>query len=341
MEVKHNMASLSSSNESNNKNEAPSEDDILNDEAEERHHLECNIAMLQYSIFMKTEIERRENHLKQISNVQKQYLPYEKMINDIKKLKQAVHANQVLLNNIADDSIYDKHREYLNANFVRCTSKPHQMSKVKTIIEQIVRDWSKEGEVERNECYLPIINELKKRLPIRNNTNNDNNSNVEEDCRVLIPGFGLARILVDIAALGYAVEGNEFDYFMIFASTYFLNGGLAPYSIDIFPYIHSPCNILSKDAHLLKPVKIPDLSTIDVLKENPNLKMRMCSGEFLHVYRNKEYIEHFDCITTCFFVDTAPNIIEYIQVSICILYAIHTLLRIVLYNAVLYIYIYI
>ena len=68
--------------------------------------------------------------------------------------------------------------------------------------------------------------------------------------------------------------------------------------------------------------------------------MRMCSGEFLHVYRNKEYIEHFDCITTCFFVDTAPNIIEYIQVSICILYAIHTLLRIVLYNAVLYIYIY-
>ena len=69
-------------------NEAPSEDDILNDEAEERHHLECNIAQQQYSIFMKTGIERRENHLKQISNVQKQYLPYEKMINDIKKLNK-------------------------------------------------------------------------------------------------------------------------------------------------------------------------------------------------------------------------------------------------------------
>lgn len=66
--------------------------------------------------------------------------------------------------------------------------------------------------------------------------------------------------------------------------------------------------------NLLKPIKVPDISTIDVLKANPNLKMRMCSGEFLSVYSGKEYAGYFDCITTCFFIDTAPNIIEYVKV---------------------------
>ena len=97
-----------------------------------------------------------------------------------------------------------------------------------------------------------------------------------------------------------------------------MNSGIKPYSIDIYPYIHNPCNMLSKDMNLLKPIKVPDISTIDVLKANPNLKMRMCSGEFLSVYSGKEYAGYFDCITTCFFIwktlYTSAIFIEYVKV---------------------------
>ncbi len=162
-----------------------------NNDAEEQHHLDCNIALLQYSVYLQKEIDRREKHLKQLPNIHRQYLPFKKMLNDVSKLKLAVNTNQILLNDIVSGSIYEKHTDYLHAKFITYTAKPHHMSKVKTTIEQIVRDWSKEGEAERNECYLPIISELKKHLPI-------NNSNTSKEYQVLVPGFGLARILLDV-----------------------------------------------------------------------------------------------------------------------------------------------
>lgn len=38
----------------------------------------------------------------------------------------------------------------------------------------------------------------------------------------------------------------------------------------------------------------------------------MCAGEFLESYSDQE--NEWDCVLTCFFIDTAPVIIEYIDV---------------------------
>ena len=40
--------------------------------------------------------------------------------------------------------------------------------------------------------------------------------------------------------------------------------------------------------------------------------LSMNAGEFVKVYKNN-YISHFDCICTVFFIDTANNILEYID----------------------------
>ena len=161
------------------------------DEAEEEmHHLECNVAMLQYSAYLSKEINRRERHLMKVPLSQRNILPFNNMVSDISALRKAAMENQKLLHQIVDGSIYEKHRPYLNAKYATCTARPHHMSKVKTTIEQIVRDWSKEGAAERKECYEPLIQELKKRLPI---TSKDNQHSV------LVPGFGLARILLEVS----------------------------------------------------------------------------------------------------------------------------------------------
>lgn len=41
--------------------------------------------------------------------------------------------------------------------------------------------------------------------------------------KVLVPGAGLGRLVLEICACGYAAEGNEFSYQMLFVSNYMLN----------------------------------------------------------------------------------------------------------------------
>ena len=43
-------------------------------------------------------------------------------------------------------------------------------------------------------------------------------------------------------------------------------------------------------------------------------EMSMCAGEFLDVYNVKNEQGQWDCVMTCFFIDTAPNVFEYIEV---------------------------
>ncbi len=50
-------------------------------------------------------------------------------------------------------------------------------------------------------------------------------SNPHRPPRVLVPGAGLARLCVEVAALGYEAQGNEFSYFMLLAWVRAKEGG--------------------------------------------------------------------------------------------------------------------
>ncbi len=41
--------------------------------------------------------------------------------------------------------------------------------------------------------------------------------------RVLCPGAGLGRLVFEVVCRGYACQGNEFSYFMLFVSNFVLN----------------------------------------------------------------------------------------------------------------------
>ena len=51
-------------------------------------------------------------------------------------------------------------------------SRPNlsEMDKVSSVLRQVVRDWSADGETERRQCYQPIIDELRTRLPATGDT---------------------------------------------------------------------------------------------------------------------------------------------------------------------------
>ncbi|KAF3774951.1 Carnosine N-methyltransferase [Nymphaea thermarum] len=78
----------------------------------------------------------------------------------------------------------------------------------------------------------------------------------------------------------------------------------------IYPWIHSNCNSLS-DIDQLRPVEFPDLHPASAgITEG----FSMCAGDFVEVYNEPCQEGAWDSVVTCFFIDTAHNIVEYIEV---------------------------
>ncbi|KAI7902947.1 N2227-like protein-domain-containing protein [Cokeromyces recurvatus] len=180
---------------------------------------------------------------------------------------------------------------------------PMDMDKVRSTLKQFVRDWSKEGEKERKATYEPIIKEL-------NEIYKDTSFEEKGKIRILVPGAGLGRLAFDIAKAGFSCQGNEFSYYMLFASNFILNRIKEENQYKIYPFIHSFSNIKS-DAQQLSPILIPD-----VLPANlpPSVDFSMVAGDFIEVYQGVQQENAWDSIVTCFFIDTAKDIIEYMEV---------------------------
>ncbi|CAM4920400.1 unnamed protein product [Rotaria socialis] len=180
------------------------------------------------------------------------------------------------------------------------------MDKVKTTIKQFVRDWSTDGEQERLVCYAPIIEEVKKRFPIIPTTNEDGSINNFSSTQILVPGAGLGRLSWEFARLGYACQGNEVSLYMLIASHFVLNRCSHINAHTIHPWILNFCNNLSNEDQL-RSAQFPDVNTASLPS---NSRFSMSAGDFLQVYNEPN---DWDCVTTCFFIDTAHNIVEYVE----------------------------
>jgi len=86
----------------------------------------------------------------------------------------------------------------------------------------------------------------------------------------------------------------------------------------IYPYIHSFSNVASRQA-MLRSVSIPDVlpSTL-----SPDSDFSLVAGDFEEIYGAEESDDNdqepqagrWDAILTCFFIDTAKNIVNYLRI---------------------------
>ncbi|XP_065828165.1 carnosine N-methyltransferase-like [Oscarella lobularis] len=170
------------------------------------------------------------------------------------------------------------------------------MDKVTTTVKQFYRDWSIEGEAEREICYHPIIEELQMRLPLSS----------ERPVSVLVPGSGLGRLAFEIAKLGYQCQGNEWSMFMLTASHFMLNHVKGTNVYTIHPWLHHFCNNLANEDQL-QTVRIPDVDPHSMPKGS---HFSMAAGSFTEVYTEPNV---WDCVATCYFIDTAANVLDYVE----------------------------
>ncbi|ODV64963.1 N2227-domain-containing protein [Hyphopichia burtonii NRRL Y-1933] len=206
---------------------------------------------------------------------------------------------------------------------------PSDFDKVRSTLLQLSREWSTDGINERKIGYENIIDELTELYP-----------NVEErqNVKILVPGCGLGRLVLELVMKGFWTQGNEFSYHMLLTSNFILNHCIYPNHYTIFPFLHKSSH-LSKKINQIRPITIPDINPLiihDLKKENPSIPyeelMSMTAGSFVDLYGppslslletytdnseasefRKENKESFDVLTTCFFIDTASNIIDYLK----------------------------
>jgi carnosine N-methyltransferase len=194
------------------------------------------------------------------------------------------------------------------------TATPRDLDKARSTIRQLYRDWSTEGH-EEIETVLDIMQRLlREHLPALPTSQ-------LHKYRVLVPGAGLGRTVFDLTADGYSVEGNEISYHQIIASNYVLNGTHKSGQHVLYPFALSFSNHTIR-ANQLRPFEIPDVHLEGYLQEKEKIinsevpfreRMSMSAGDFCVLYREPNYQDCFAAVATCFFIDTAPNLINYIE----------------------------
>lgn len=171
------------------------------------------------------------------------------------------------------------------------------LDKVQSVFKQLMRDWSALGAAEREQCYNPIIKEVEFYFPPDKYTLSEVN--------VLVPGAGLGRLAFEIATRGYSCQGNEFNLFMLIVSFYVLNLCKKVDEFTIYPWIHQYCNNLTAEQQMTS-VTFPDVRPMPT----PESKFSMTAGDFMEVYTNPD---EWDCVATCFFIDCAANVVQFIE----------------------------
>ncbi|CAI0439792.1 unnamed protein product [Linum tenue] len=174
------------------------------------------------------------------------------------------------------------------------------VDKVRCIIRNIVRDWAAEGQKERDECYKPILEELDSQFPHRSK---------ERAPACLVPGAGLGRLALEISRLVLKLLGTgQYILGSIVTVIHFqiaINFVLCQYQIFIL-----------RVQGLLKDF----LCAVATLSKSIVMQVKKGSREILPCWNNPKIIflamraGYWDAVVTCFFIDTAHNIVEYIEI---------------------------
>ena len=156
----------------------------------------------------------------------------------------------------------------------------------------IMRDWTKESAKEREKNYKPIIDKVKQY--------------VKPKSKILLPGAALLRLGYELAKLDYNIDANDFNYSNILFCDYIFNYAKKD-QFEFQPLIRSFSNYLSEDT-VFRKYSFPD--------EDINLQgkgtITLTGGDFVKLFYPKK--DNYDCVITCFFIDTAKNVFEYIDV---------------------------
>ena len=136
--------------------------------------------------------------------------------------------------------------------------------------------------------------------------------------RVLVPGAGLGRLVFEVCRAGHAAEGNELAFHALVAGHWALNALVPGQSFALYPCALGFSNHVDRAAQLRR-VDVPDVHPATELArvarevEGWSGSMSVAAADFTVLYADEEHAGVYDVVATCFFVDTAPNVVRYVE----------------------------
>ncbi|GAO19953.1 uncharacterized protein UV8b_05958 [Ustilaginoidea virens] len=191
-------------------------------------------------------------------------------------------------------------------------AKHADVDKARSTIRQFYRDWTADGAAERQACYAPIMGALEAQQRRRRG---DADADAGRPLRVLVPGAGLGRLVFELCRRGHEAEGNEISYHQLLASSHILNGCDRAGRYTVYPWVHTFSNHVTRENHL-RGYPVPDVHPATELARSPTPvgSMSMCAADFLCLYADDSHAGAYDAVASLFFLDTAPNLIRYLEV---------------------------
>ena len=277
-------------------------DNISEEEQERQHFIRIINAFKYYRVHSIKRVLAAEKHYNDLPKHHKAMIPTFR--DNLKGIKKCIEHNFEIIrliifhvDNMFENKTHSGGPDDANG---QQPASEFDMDKVKSTLKQFVRDWSSEGKVERDACYTPVVEEIVKNFPAdKYNTG---------EVRVLVPGAGLGRLAYEIACRGYTCQGNEFSLFMLFASNFVLNKCKDVDMFTLYPWVHQFCNN-KRTEDQIRAITFPDVRPADLPKSGA-CNFSMAAGDFLEVYTEPD---EWDCVSTVFFIDTAHNIMAYIE----------------------------
>lgn len=110
-----------------------------------------------------------------------------------------------------------------------------QMHRDEAVLHSLVREWGAEGAEERQQCFVPIVQQLLQHLLEPSSPT----GSTTVPLNILVPGCGVGRLPVEIAGAHprFHVQANEFSVYMILASNFMLNGIERRNQYNIHPWV--------------------------------------------------------------------------------------------------------
>lgn len=217
---------------------------------------------------------------------------------------------------VPEKYVNDEYQTYSTImDHMKVQTSPNDMEKARSCINQFYREWSAGGADERSKCFEPIIAALQHEFDRRREEDTEMDRSA---IHVLAPGAGLGRLVFDVCRAGFSVEGNEISYHELMASALVLNHTQKVGQFTIAPFTLS-CSNHSSRADQFQTFRVPDVHPSSELGKAgtssvpASERMSMATGDFCVLYSQEDQKHTFDAVATVFFIDTAPNIIRYIE----------------------------
>jgi carnosine N-methyltransferase len=276
--------------------------DFDDDHAERRHFGDVVLSLAEYVTDVDAEWERRMRALASQADARASF--GEDAQARLNALRACGRANQDVLDRVVEpyaDHVRERAKELgENLEGAATLSSKQSLSKARSTLHQIAREWSNEGAQERAVAFGRIVEQLERRLP--------------ENARVAVPGAGLGRLAVEIASKGFRCEGSEFSYQMLLTGDWIMNKLTKSNECVCHPWIDQPSNVWRFQDHV-RAVPFPDVCCGELLATpEARARLSMSAGEFCDVYSRAQHESAWDAVVCCFFLDTAANVLEYLRV---------------------------